>query len=420
MTRITSIRQQSARIVVAVGTALAIGGSLAACSSGSGASDADTLTVWHYYTLDNQLAMLDGFTKTFKTSHPDVTVDDVYVPADQLNAKLVAAAGSESGPDVVIMGGESGTTLAAADALAPLSEYWDAFEDAAQFPETATTLYNDEIYAVQGYVNLLGLYYNADLLAEIGAEPPTTIDELESTMVEAVAAGHTGITLAGQPNLQGAFQAYPWLTSAGFSYDDPSVDALGDAYTTARKWVQEGYLSPEVATWDQNIPFSTFLAGGVAFAENGNWQLSNAAETATFEYGVIPIPVADGGGTYLGGEAQAIGNFSDKKDVAWEYLAETFLSKEGQLEALNAVGSIPTRTDAAADPAIAADPYLSEFADAVATQGARFPDAALPPENVDAIFDLNGQAWSAALSGTQSPEDAATDFVSKLEPLLAK
>jgi multiple sugar transport system substrate-binding protein len=413
-------RRELIRVSAALAAAAAIGGSLTACSGAGAASDANTLTVWHYYTLDNQLAMLEDFSATFSESHPDVIVDTVYVPADQLNAKIVAAAGSQSGPDVLIMGGESGTTLAAANALAPLTEEWDGFADASQFPDTATTIYDDEIFAVQGYVNLLGLYYNADLLKELGVEPPATVDELESTMDKAVAAGHEGITLAGQPNLQGAFQAYPWLTSAGFSYDDPNEEALADAFATGRNWVEKGYLSPESATWDQNVPFSTFLAGGVAFAENGNWQLSNAAETATFDYGVVPIPVSSDGGTYLGGEAQAIGNFSAKKDLAWDYLAETFLSKQGQLEALTAVGSIPTRIDAAADPAIAADPYLSEFAAAVAEQGARFPDAAMPPENVDSILDLNGKAWSAALSGQQSPEAAASEFVSKLEPLLAK
>lgn len=411
-----------------LGLATVAGMFLTACtpsssgSSGSNGSseDARTVTVWHYYSLDNQNAMLDEFKSTFEADHEGVTVENVYVPQDQINAKLIAAVGTQTGPDVVVFDGYSATTLIGGGALAPLTDRWESFEDADQIADGAIASVDGDIYSVQGYVNLLGLIYNKTILDELGLEPPTSVDELEAAMQAATDAGYVGITLAGQPDVQGAFQAYPWLTDAGFSYEDPQAEDLAEGFARVRGWVDKGWLSPQVATWDQNIPFTEFMTGNTLFAENGNWQLSTLETDASFEYGVVPIPVGDDGKVYLGGEAQAIGAFSDDPDLAWSYLEETFYSKEGELAALDLVGSIPTRADAASDDAISSDPYLSAFATAIAEQGAPFPDTAIPSKNNEAAILANGQAWSAALGGQTTPEQAAADFIDAIEPLMAE
>ena len=412
--RTTRIAAWAAAITVG---SLALSGCAPAGQSGSG--DNDTITVWHYYSLDNQVAMLDQYKADFEKSHDGVKVDNVYVPQDQLNSKLVAAVGTQSGPDVVVFDGYSATTLIGGGALAPITKQWESFDDADQIAEGAVMSVDGDVYSVQGYVNLLGLIYNKAILDEIGAEPPTTVEELETAMGAAKAAGYLGISLAGQPDVQGAFQAYPWLTDSGFTYEDPQEQPLIDAFTRVRSWVDKGWLSPQVSTWDQNVPFSEFLTGKTAFAENGNWQLSTLASDASFDYGVVPIPVGESGKVYLGGEAQAIGAFSKNPELAWDYLEETFYSSEGQLVALEKVGSIPTRADAAADEAISSDPYLSAYSTAIAEQGAPFPDTVIPSENNEAVILENGRAWSAALGGQTSPEQAAKDFLATLQPLLA-
>lgn len=406
-----------------IGLSLAVAACTPSQDGGGGTSEgaeSGTVTVWHYYSVDNQNAMLDSYKETFEAAHPGVTVENVYVPQDQLNSKLVAAAGAGTGPDVVVFDGYSATTLIAGGALAPLDSYWADFEGASQIAPGAIASVDGKKYSVQGYVNTLALYYNKTILDEVGVEPPTTMDELEADLKLVTDAGHQGIVLAGQPDVQGAFQAYPWLTAEGFTYEDPKAEPLVKAFTRVRGWIDSGYLSQQASTWDQNVPFTEFLLGDIAFSENGNWQLATLASDAEFEYGVVPLPVGDSGKIYLGGEAQAIGAQSANPDLAWKYLSETFYSKDGQLTALSKVGSIPTRDDAAADPSISSDPYLSQFAAAISTQGAPFPDTAIPPANNEATILANGQAWSAALGGQTSAQDATDQFLSQLDELLAK
>jgi len=376
------------------------------------------LTVWHYFSEDFQVELLDTYAERFEAAHDGVTVSNVFVPYDQLNSNVISAAGAGEGPDVVVFNGAEWSTLALAGALQPLDQYWDTYDEVDQFPDSVLHGLDDELYAVQGYVNLLGLWYNADLLDEIGEEPPTTIDELESVMQTAVDAGYSGITLSALPQSQGEWQAYPWLTSQGFDYADPDEDALADGFAMVRNWVEEGYLSQEAVNWDQTVPFQQFSAGGVAFAENGNWQIGAAEAEADFEYGVVPLPLGEQGGVYLGGEGQGIGTHSAHPELAWAYLQETFLHAEGQLDAVELVGSIPSRADASQEPVVTEDELLAPFSETLNDMGANYPDPVIPPEAVADLQTEMGQAWSAVVGGQTSPEEAASQALSQIRPLL--
>ena len=413
-------------IVVAGALALAAcsGGSTggatgtAATGAGGGAAESGTLTVWHYFSDANQVKLMDEYASKFEAAHSGVKVDNVFVPYDQMNSKLVSAAGAKTGPDIVVFNGAEAATLALGGALAPLDKQWGSFADAAQFPDSVVHKIDGKIYAVQGYVNLLGLWYNADILKQIGVQPPTTMTELESAMQAAKAAGFQGITLSGLPQSQGEWQAFPWLSAEGFNYAKPDAKALEAGLSRVRGWVDKGWLSQESVTWDQTVPFQKFAAGGVAFAENGNWQMGTAKSDAKFNYGVVPLPVGDKGKVYLGGEGEGIGAFSKNPDLAWKYLSETYFDAAGQILPVTLVGSIPSRMDSAKDTAVSSNPLLKAFADTIAKSGANYPDAVVKPAAVADVQLTVGQAWSSALGGQQSPADAASTEFKSLTSLL--
>lgn len=408
--------------LVAGAVTAAVGLILSGCS-GSGtlsstSAGSNTLNVWHYFSDPNQVKVMTDYATLFEKSHTGVTVKNVYVPYDQLDQKLIASVGAKTGPDVVVFNGGDTSNLALAGALAPLDAKWSAFADKGQFPSSVIHKLQGKTYSVQGYVNLLGLWYNKDLLGALKLTPPTTIDELNSAMAKVKAAGKTGITLSGLPNSQGEWQAYPWLTAAGFNLANPSADALRSGFSIAADWISKGYLSKEATTWDQTVPFQKFAAGGVAFAENGNWQLSTAKSTAKFAYGVVPLPLGNRGKVYLGGEGEGIGAFSKNKDLAWQYLQDTYYSSAGQLTALKDSGTIPSRKDTATNSAVTSDPIIKPFADSIASMGANYPADAVPPAGVANQQLDGGQAWSAVLGAASSPSDAANKYMQSLTQLL--
>lgn len=410
------------RFGLIAGTIVAAAGLILSGCSGPGAStttgSSNTLTVWHYFSDPNQVKVMTDYADLFQKNHAGVTVKNIYVPYDQLDQKLIASVGAKTGPDVVVFNGADTSNLALAGTLAPLDAKWSTFADKGKFPDSVIHQLNGKTYAVQGYVNLLGLWYNKDLLDSLKIAPPTTIDELNAAMAKVKAAGKTGITLSGLPNSQGEWQAYPWLTAAGFDVAKPSAGALRAGFSTVADWISKGYLSKEATTWDQTVPFQKFAAGGVAFAENGNWQLATAKSTAKFTYGVVPLPLGRTGKVYLGGEGEGIGAFSKNPDLAWKYLQETYWSNAGQLIALKDSGTIPSRKDTASDAAVTSDPIIKPFADSIASMGANYPADALPPASVANQQLIGGQEWSAVLGGASSPTDAANKYLQSLTQLL--
>lgn len=141
------------------GTAgIAAAGTLAACGSsgdeggddGDGSQGGNTVTVWHYFAEDNQVALMDEYKEKFESEHEGVTVNNVFVPYDQLNSKVVNAAGSQTGPDVVVFNGAEAAVLALGGGLKPIDEEWSTFEDAEQFPDSVQHTIDGTLYAVQG------------------------------------------------------------------------------------------------------------------------------------------------------------------------------------------------------------------------------------------------------------------------------
>lgn len=384
----------------------------------SGSAEAGKLTVWHYFSDANQVKLMDEYAAKFEASNEGVDVENVFVPYDQLNSKLVSSAGAQTGPDVVVFNGADASTLALGGALAPMDEYWGEFADAAQFPDSVIHKLDGKIYGVQGYVNLLGLWYNADILAEIGVAAPTTIDELEAAMAKAKEAGYGGITLSGLPNSQGEWQGYPWLSADGFNYDTPDEAALTSGLERVRGWVDNGFLTQEAVTWDQTVPFQQFATGKYAFAENGNWQMGTAAADADFEYGVVPLPLGESGQVYLGGEGEGIGAFSENKDLAWKYLSETYYDKDGQLLPVELVGSIPSRLDTAAADVVTGNELLKPFAQTIEQYGANYPSGVIPADKIADLQLVMGQTWSAVLGGQQTPAEGAAKATASLADIL--
>ena len=354
-----------------------------------------TLTIWHYYNEPTQLKVLDDMNAMFKAKYPNVTLEVVYVPFDKMTSKVLAAASAQQGPDVMIIAELA--PLADAGAVIDLTPTVDAWSDKDQFPTAAFQVgpKDNKIYAIQTYVNLLALWYNKDILDKVGVAPPTTMDELGAALEKITAAGYEGITLCGKPDGEGEWQSAPWFYNEGSGIPEMEEAATLSAFQRLEDWVKKGYISKESTGWGQGEAFGRWLTGKAAFSENGNWQIAEAAKTATFNYGVVEMPAGPKGThVYLGGEMLSIGGFSKQQALAWEYIATSWASTEGGIAALKGIGSLPTRKDAASQPEIASDPILKVFAQAVQN------GISIPPslEFNNAQRDM-GPVWGAAIAG---------------------
>lgn len=397
---------------------------LAGCSSTPGTSGNETLTVWSY--LDptgkngqpSQAAMLTQWKDEFEKKHPNVTVQYSYVTFAQLESKLIAAASSKTGPDAVIFNGGGTSNLALGKVLSDISAQWKSFDAADQFPTSVVHTYDDKVYSVQPYVNLLGLYYNKDMLDSLGLSVPTDLSEFTADMAAAKKAGKQAFDIAGSPDGEGEFNALPWLTAGGFDYGRPTEGSLKKGLNTAAGWVSAGYVNKAASTWGNTDAYTNWINGDTLFLQQGNWNLTNAASAAKFTWGVTTLPTGSAGKIYLGGEAVGVGAFSKQKDLAFDFMSEAALSQAGGLASLK-VGSIPARKDLASNSAVAGDANLAPFAKEVQASGATYPSSSIKPTDVTKQWQVVGQAWSSVLAGG-SVDSAASSLISQFTPLVQK
>ena len=393
----------------------ACGGAPSPSSAGQtvGRNTTGSITVWHYSSA-NDLKAVQDYTALFQKKYPKVTVKLQYVEFSETPKRAIAAAAAKSGPDVFIYGGNEVNAMYKAGTFRSIDSLWSNYADKHQFPDGVITRFNNKVYGVKGYVNLTGLWYNKDILDQVGVQPPKTFDEVTQVFAKVAASSkkYVPIALTGQPTDQGDWTAWPWLSGYGFTYPNPDQNAIQSTFNLVNEWARKGYLPKEAVQWGQAETFTRFAVGDVAFMENGNWNIGPAQRNigGKFRYGTAQLPTGPRhSGLFLGGEAVWMGAFTRVPELAWAYMKETLLSKPGLLITLKESGTIPARADMANLPEVTSNTALQPYIAAVKARGSEYP-----PQGGRAIAAqaVVAQNWSAVIAGQKSPAQAATDTAS--------
>jgi multiple sugar transport system substrate-binding protein len=399
--------------LLALALALLLATSGCAISSVAASSpDTTVLTFWQYYD-GTQKEWLEAEARRFEQDNPGVKIELVQVVGSQQDQKLLASVATGSTPDLFINNiVVDFPTLVAGGVMLDLTRYWESFADKDRFPDTATWEDGGRVYNLMSYTNLVGLYYNQEILDEYGLAPPTTLDELQAAMETVKAGGkYEGVALSGSADVEGAWLFAPQLLGLGVGYCNlaESAQQVTAAFQRIAGWRSTDSLPRAAATWDQNASWQQFMTGRYAFALNGNWQLGNVQE-AGFRYGTAQFPAPTGGKSQVfpGGEGFAIGSRSEHPDLAWKFL-EQLMSPESGLAVYEAAGSIPLHEQASAAPEIEDDAMVAPFA-AATRDSAPWPNN----PNTAAMQKALGTAVSSVISGEQPPEAGARDAIESI------
>lgn len=416
-----NVRSRRTRLVL---TALAALLALCGCtisSSGSGSASSSgkvNLTFWEYYS-GTQLTWLKGQVAKFEKANSDVSVQLVQVVGSQQDQKLLASVATGGTPDLFINNiVVDNPTLVAGGVMKDLTPYWNKYADKSQFPSSAVWKTNGKVYNLMSYTNLLGMFYNKDILDQYGiTTPPRTLDDLQADLAKVKAGGkYKGLALSGAPTVEGAWLFAPQLLGTNVDYCNFSGPKVTAAFTREADWSRAGYIPGAAATWDQTAAWQQFMTGKFAFGLNGNWQLGNV-KAATFKYGTTQYPMTPGGRSvvYPGGEGFAIGSKSKHPDLAWKFLEQMVLSKQGGQSVFHDAGSIPDRNDVADIPEIKNDRFVQPFVAAAHTAGT-WPNNTNTAQMQTAL----GKAVSSVISGQQTAQQGAQSAMQDITSAAAK
>jgi multiple sugar transport system substrate-binding protein len=408
---------------------------LAGCTTGGGSSSAigepgatdisGTVTFWHAFSADSaEVKTLDDvLIPRFQDLYPDVEVEAVPVPYDELHQKLITAVAGDQLPDLVRADIIWVPQLADLGVLEPLSTSMPDFQEFADavFPgPLATNRWQGEYYGLPLGTNTRVAMYNQDVFAAAGVEVPESFDDLLEVAPALKEAG----AYAFADNGASGWNVLPWIWSAGGDIVDEDasvatgylnsaesvagIQALVDLYA-------DEYLPPIILGDAGGLSTSDGLAqGAYATIYDGPWMYPIfAGQYPDFELKDAPVFAGDGGSiSVVGGEDIVLTSSSQNKAAAAEFL-RFLLSEEAQLE-MAKVGQMPVRADLR-DGLTSINPYYAQFVDQLATARPRPATPAWP--EIDAMIQ---DEIRAAIRGEKTVQEALDAAAEQADELLAQ
>ncbi|MGP9537266.1 sugar ABC transporter substrate-binding protein [Brachybacterium sp. AOP43-C2-M15] len=390
---------------------------MAACGGsggeGSSAGDDSTLRVVDYY---NTPADDEVIQETLEAvgAEVGVTIDREKVPGEQLIQKVLQMSSSKTLPDLLMLDNPDLQEIASSGALAPLEDFGiDTSGFTEDILEAGT--FEGKVYGLAPTVNTIALFYNRALLADAGAEPPVTWDDLKETAAELTSGDVYGIAFSAIATYEGTWQFLPFMwTNGGDETDLGSPEVAG----ASRLWadlVTAGSASKSVINWGQGDAMDQFKAGKAAMVVNGPWNIVGLQTDAPdLDWDVVIIPVPNEGSESvapLGGEVWTIPQTGDaeKQKKAAEVL-QRFVSAENQLTMGSARNTIPADIEAA-ETFAHEHPELATFVEQVSTARSRTgklgPDW---PTTAKAIYTANQQVLVDGADPAEAFSDAAASL----------
>lgn len=313
-------------------------------NSGSGddaaaSGDENTLTVWCWDPAFNIYAMEEA-AKEYQKDHPDVTVNVVETPWDDVQTKLTTAATSgnyDTLPDILLMQDNAfqKNVISYKDAFTDLT---DSKIDFSQFAEgkTAYSVVDGKNYGVPFDNGAVIACYRTDILEQAGY---TVDDFTDITWDEYIEKGKDILAKTGKPLLSCVSGESDVITmmlqSTGSSlFDDegnPDMvdnEALKKVMETYQELIETGVMV-EVNDWDQYV--GTMTNSTVAGTINGCWIMGSiqTAEDQSGNWAITNMPKmegVDGATNYSnnGGSSWAITSNCKNVDLAEDFMASTF------------------------------------------------------------------------------------------------
>jgi len=392
----------------------------------SAAAPAEPVTIQIFYpvAVDAPIAqILNGYIEEFMAANPNITVEPVYSGGytDVKTAIQTTIEGGGAPPALAVMLATDIYDLVNAGYVAPLDDFIAASDPAyvADFLPAfmANSLYDGQTWSIPFQRSAVVLYYNADLFAEAGIEPPVDWASWAAAAEALTVRDGDNVTRWGiefssdwpywlfQPLAIGAGQNIVGDGSTEVFFD---TDALKESVQFYNDLSQVHNATPAgvQANWGQGP--SDLASGQTAMIAHSTGSLSGLLSQADFEVGVMPYPGKEAG-TYAsvpgGGNLYILDGASDaEKAAAWQFVQ--FLTEPDRVADFSIqTGYIPNRQAAFATQAW--QEYIAEVPQAQAAADAlQYAQAEFTVQNLGEVRTILHDYLHKAINGEMSVADA--------------
>jgi ABC-type glycerol-3-phosphate transport system substrate-binding protein len=350
-----------------------------------------------------------------------------YADTSSYQAAVRASLRTDSAPGIFTWwSGYRMKDLVDAGLVADVTELWKKYTDAGLISPSLASAYtfDGKIYGIPNLVAYWAVFYNKQVFADNGIEPPKTWEELEAAAEKLKAAGVTpfGATVEGRWPAFIWFQEflvrqdpdlYNRLMNGEAKYTDPEVET---AFKTWKDWIDKGWFTdPSISfgTAGTNAMASEFAKGKLAMILVGTWYAATLQEAGMkpedIGLFIMPNQKADMAPSVIfeTGPLLLAAN-SAQKDNAMK-VADFWMSAPAQQAWVDAQDFPPINKDVKAKSELIAG-IVKEINDGGYTQINRFWEATPTPiaeAAVDEIggFMLNPESYPEVMQNLQALAD---------------
>ena len=427
-------------------------GTLAACGGGAStatsATDSTTtsaatsessgektkITFWYSHSGD-EAAAFEQAIASYNASQDKVEVEGLSVTDKQ---KIIVALSGSEAPDVIEVSNQDIINYANNGLIETLNDKADAdgYDVAGTYSAqalTANTL-NDDLYGMPLAAMIIEMFYNKDILAEIGYDaPPTTMEELYEMAVKATELDADGnITRLGYPLFPLASARQEGIYAFGGRWwsedcttltpDDPGILDSLHMNVEYRSLYGIDKVNEFVATANTNryTENDMFFAGKQLFRFDGTWlDAMIKANNADLNYGVALIPGTeahpeDQGSSRYETNSLAIPVTCQNEDAAWDFI-KYFTNSDATKQLLISMANLPVLPTLYDDPdMLAAMPSAEIFIDALKKEnGIQYATIA----DLSQYTSLINEELDYVYNGSKTPEEAMAELKTRSETL---
>jgi len=389
------------------------------------------LRIWDQFTNERESKAADAIYKSFTDQHPNITIKREAIQTDQMRQTINNALASGTGPDIVFYDAGPGYAgvLANAGLLSPLDQYATQYgwKDKIAAQSLDATSLGGKLYGLPLQVDLIGMYYNQDLLTKEGWQAPKTVAELKTLCGEAKAKGYIPMAFSDNPGWQGFHQfsmtgndmigpdaMRALLNQNQGKWNTPEMIAAMKTFFVDLK--DAGCYTSDVNALTYDDASSLFYTGQSIMNSTGSWLASNIDTNMPGQnVGFMPFPTPDGakGQYWISGVGSAF-YISAKSQHQTEsaQLLDYFFSPAVVKQWVEQAGFyVPVQIDTTA---LKVSPLYKSILDTLQTgigpnATAQFGynvDVLAPPQFNDAM--QNG--FQAIISGDKTPEQVAAEL----------
>jgi raffinose/stachyose/melibiose transport system substrate-binding protein len=314
----------------------------------------------------------------------------------------------------------------------PITDKIKPFQDRIDTTALGAFTISGQVYGVPiSTLSTSTVFYNVDLFQKLGIPAQPTYDDLKAAVPKFKAAGIIPLLHQGSNSVMWPMWYFETLSQA-------SGDAVGktqknlegtakftdapdvEAFKLIKQWVDDGILSKDSLSVDQDGMRAAFAAGKSAMYYGGTWEIpSLQSSVKSFKWGVFAFPKMDGtpgapghGGGADNGMCISSSIPPEKLDAAVKFLeyltrpevATLYLAPEQPIAA--SIKGVPQVND----------PYAVELRKEAFPSTIKFLDWIWPSE----IATATSSAIAGIVGGTTTPEEAAASLQSTFDDLKAQ